>query len=689
MIIQADARSFPSPENEFWFRWKDYPRLVQECLNTSVTRAGLVSEKVIQDEKVVLQLFNEIKDSPSLVLKKVRDQIVPLIMQSPEPMAALAEIQTLFERNNLPDFAKNFRIFEILYTTKDSTGDSLLKSKISANSGRVSPVLEQSGERRRVDTLYRDDLRIAVRSNDPSLHSYLELIVEGQAVIDKVIDLGPSALSQQEQSQLEQVLNRLDRLYSNSLLGRMDAKDNTGGQTADLAERVNQVRQDLRVREGQSFSGRIAEMFTLPLGYGSLEEVLDEMNQVKTRAHKRNLYENPVVQEGKIVIQEGDLLKGMTPKALGYVLAGGAVSMEFIGVDAGSDETPFDSDVSYVRTGDTTGGVAGAIGCSLAKSYGDLILLLRNRGQYVETIPGQKVSTRYDKSHYELFKTGVHGERHYGIRTGFPSTEIDGVILKDLLLDEDLLTTLSREQIFFNIANNGFYVPVARTDGTVIFTEADYQRYRINQTELQSKLSSEDYQPQELVDELKKSPYIQRLYEMDAGTNESTESHTTKVMQRFEYYIEADFGGKVFTTEEFRLMLALHDIGKPMAVKMTGSTEAQHEYTVQTLRFALQATGLSSRKIESMIAFVNQDVLGEFIQGKVTVEQTSHELSELAEAMGMPRLDLLENVRQFLICDAGSYEGLQDSFKYSGDGKQVELADDVQEKYNLLVEALK
>jgi len=57
--------------------------------------------------------------------------------------------------------------------------------------------------------------------------------------------------------------------------------------------------------------------------------------------------------------------------------------------------------------------------------------------------------------------------------------------------------------------------------------------------------------------------------------------------------------------------------------------------------------------------------------------------------MGMPRLDLLENVRQFLICDAGSYEGLQDSFKYSGDGKQVELADDVQEKYNLLVEALK
>jgi hypothetical protein len=59
------------------------------------------------------------------------------------------------------------------------------------------------------------------------------------------------------------------------------------------------------------------------------------------------------------------------------------------------------------------------------------------------------VDFKRDTSKIEVFYTGAIGNSHYGIRTGFASTEIDCFIVKRW-----------DDRIGLEIAMNGFYIPV-------------------------------------------------------------------------------------------------------------------------------------------------------------------------------------------------------------------------------------
>ncbi|MDP2668752.1 MAG: hypothetical protein Q8P07_02865 [bacterium] len=109
---------------------------------------------------------------------------------------------------------------------------------------------------------------------------------------------------------------------------------------------------------------------------------------------------------------------------------------------------------------------------SEAKKYGELLFVLKDRGQYQHTDAGEPAYAEADK--LELFQTGVLGEQHYGIRTGFPTTEIDFMVARENFVSD----TDNLEKMYFEIAQNGYYLPITDISGKVIFTPEMYDEYR-------------------------------------------------------------------------------------------------------------------------------------------------------------------------------------------------------------------
>lgn len=655
LLREETVASFLPVENDFWHAWMTLPYDGKIVFNNKL-KDNQISIELVNEVAVYTRLFEEIENSPSLELQKIKNQLIALLLESPKPEDSLRQIQALFERNNLPDFGKRFRIFEILYLTPERDGKTKFDMEMENKGEGLSPVLKNSSHRRQVDTIYRDLLKVNIESGDPSLRLYLNAMYEGQEILDRAESEGYTSLDDREMRQLSRFLNRATVLYENSLLGRLSGQSQTET-TGDIEQSIQSLRVDLRVRDGQKISERIAEMYIKPLGYDSVESALDRMDQAKFEAHQRNLT-NPNVREGQLVINAGDLIKGVGYDVLSYILQGGSVAREYIGVDAGSDLTPFDIDTNMILSEELEKGTYQAINASLASGYGDMMLLIRDRGQFYRSDQQETVDLQYQTDRYELFHSEALADtRHFGIRTGIPSTEIDGIILKPDLLAEDELAQIKREGIYFRIANNGFFIPVVDNECNVLFNEADYNTYRLNRSAIESLLNDPKLQPKQLIEILKSSPYLKRLYEMDSGVGEgyTTEEHTEMVMGQFEKYFADQFYSSLITREEFRLMLALHDIGKPVAMRTEGSTQAQHKYTKLELTFALQAAGIPTARADIIVSFVDQDIVGEFIQGHVDAGESARKIHELSEALAISPNELLETLRMFYICDAGAY----------------------------------
>lgn len=694
-LSDSVLNSFSENDQNFWRGWRNLPGRGKEIFNQKLNTSGQITENLIKEIRVFESLFEEINKSPSQELQKIKDQLIPLLLENSQPEEALKKIISLFERNNLPDFGKKFRIFEILYYTPETDGRNRFDREITIHTN-LSPTLQKSSRLRRLDTIYKDLLRINIDSGDASLKNYLIAMKEGQEILDKFEIEGVDNLSPTELRKMTRFLNRLNVLFENSLLGRQNKKKSSPlPEPLDLKTRIANLKDDLQLKDGQKVIDRVLEMFVKPLGYESIDAVLIQMDKAKQQAHDRNLT-NPRVQEGQLEINAGDLLKGIENDVLGYILQNGSVAREYIGVSADSDSTPFDIDTGMVLKEDLEGGLPHILGASPAQGYGDLALVFRNRGQFTRNDQQENLDLRYNQKKYELFFSGYIGERHYGVRTGLPSTELDAVIMKQPLLNDEQGSTLKREGIFFNIANNGFYIPVVNPEGKVIFTEADYNLYRLDQQKITENLTGPEFKPSEFIDLLKSSPYLKTIYEMSAGVGEgyTTEQHTTMGMEQFEKYFSSKFKSSFLTREDFRLLFAFHDIGKPVAFYSEGSTYAQHEYTKKVLSYALQATGIQSSKADTIVSLVDQDILGEYFQGKVEAQKSAEQINDLSETIGVPVSDLIDILKMYFICDAGSYTadaGGQVSldsafvFKHENGGNEVNFSSEIEIKYQELL----
>ncbi|MBI5134745.1 hypothetical protein HZA86_00710 [Candidatus Uhrbacteria bacterium] len=421
--------------------------------------------KAIPKERrmIYMQVFSRISSSPSQEIQRLRDVLVQQLLETNDPIGSYEQIEDVFIKNNLPIVGKVYQVFQILYPAsklKTILGNSEHPSKTP-----LSPVLCHATPRRRQWVIYKDLLRTHVRSGNRSLREYLEVLQSGEDVMLAMEAHGLNGLDARQQEQMRYFLDKVETLFRRSQLGQRIEYVNT---TQDFEDRLEALRKEFGAREGQTITARLSEMFLEPIGLKTIAQVQEEIQRTVSNAHERGLQ---YATSATLTLSPGDLLKGVNVTYIANILQNGSVAGEYLGASSGSDLTPLDTDVSMVLASHM-GRTEDVVNASLATQYGDLILAVKDRGQFQKTT-GQK-DAKYDPDKIELFCTGVHGERHYGIRTGFPTTEIDFMIAQPQLLNQPR----QLDKIYYEIAQNGFYIPVADQKGTIIFTPEMYHQYR-------------------------------------------------------------------------------------------------------------------------------------------------------------------------------------------------------------------
>ena len=419
--------------------------------------APLEQEKKAEYFKVL----ESIGSSPSQEMQKIAAQLVDQILNSDFPLEAYKKIEEVFVKNNLPLVGKVYKIFEILNPA------SVLNKTLEKE--KISPYLKQAGEQKRYATIFRDLLKVNIQSDNRSLRNFLETLQEGEQILSQIENIGEDNIESADLKKLKYFILKLNTLFLNTQLGGSSENLILDSEPSlvDIRKSYDKLKESLQVVEGQTVNQRLLELFAKPLGYKDITEVLSAMDESKRTAHERSLKMVAAAKDGKLQLDPGDLLKGVNEEYIQHILQNGSVAKEFLGASSDSDLTPLDTDVDMLPAESAEFGFKENLDKSLAKDYGEILFVVKNRGQY--NITTADTVGDYDRSKLELFHTGAHGERHFGIRTGFPATEIDFVITEP--------GTKYFDKLCLEIVQNGYYIPVTDRDGKIIFTPEMYEDY--------------------------------------------------------------------------------------------------------------------------------------------------------------------------------------------------------------------
>lgn len=424
-------------------------------------------------------------------------QLLRIDLDDDEKMfASLERIEDVFVHNNLPFVGKAFLSFQILHpsSTLDKDFDFSEQSTISPSLKNIpnnaSQALDVSGKVRNRETIILSDLlKTSFSSNNRSIREYLKNLKEGQALVDGLLsgeiswDRFADTESttddiRAERETLSIFAQHLNVLYNNTEFGKKEPKKITGDLKRDITELVDAF----SPTERYSLSDRIVRNFAYFAGIKNFAEAEAFLNEKAEAADQRN---RVAAKKNDLKLESGDFIKGLNEiRYLPNILQNGSVAREFLGDSAGTDATPLDTDVSVV-IGEPEN-ISSGIRETEASGYGPVWAVLKGDGNrsgesrfsITRRAPGeqnQQIDPPNIGDKIEAFYTGAIGSSHYGIRTGFGSSEIDFFISNP----EDINGTPISKVIGMQTALNGFYIPVVdKEKGEIVFSPEEYDEIR-------------------------------------------------------------------------------------------------------------------------------------------------------------------------------------------------------------------
>ena len=231
-------------------------------------------------------------------------------------------------------------------------------------------------------------------------------------------------------------------------------------------------------------------------------------------------------------LQPGDLVKGIGNVCyLSDIFQNGSIAGEYLGDVSNSDATPLDTDLSVVLHGEQT--INQTMASMTANGYGDglwtvlqsdrttgedrFIITRRGKSEADQSVYDLSVpDANFDRTDLtqeeidrrlreiaeakrhrreglpklEIFATGVDGDGHYGIRTGFGMNKVDYCVTDSTRTDSTPVSEVTK----LEIALGGFYIPIVDRDSEeLVFTPADYDKMRQQMSGL-SYYRTGDYQ---------------------------------------------------------------------------------------------------------------------------------------------------------------------------------------------------
>ena len=405
--------------------------------------------------KYAAEVLQRISRSNSVEIFTFRKQLAGQVLRADNPLECLSTIEDIFIKSNIPTVGKIYSCFETLHPNFEG---------FDFNYYNVSPMLKNSSTRGRKVLVFSDLIKAAFGSNNRSVNSYLDNIEVGSRLYLEIRN-GRSfdELSDDEKNDLVSFSKHLATLYNNTLVSK-EANDVfvcSDDVVADLETLAKKLSVDGSI--DYNLGDRVVRMFCGFAGIDTLSDAREYILGKVSGADSRNRR----AASKDMILEKGDYVKGIGGIFyLGNILQNGSVAKEFLGASATSDSTPLDTDVSKILTSDGT--TREKLSSTAASGYGPIYFVLKDDSRFVTTRTHEALTDEErDRSKLEVFHTGSLGNGHYGIRTGFASSEINYIVMDSF-----------DPRVGLEIAMNGFYIPVANMDGKIIFTPEDYDLLR-------------------------------------------------------------------------------------------------------------------------------------------------------------------------------------------------------------------
>lgn len=196
-----------------------------------------------------------------------------------------------------------------------------------------------------------------------------------------------------------------------------------------------------------------------------------------------------------------------------------------------------------------------------------------------------------------------------------------------------------------------------------------------------------------IIDSLKEAdPELKSLFEQDAGVKErlTIEQHTRDVLNNWKIQMPArqlsDLSEQLGfpVAELLQDAVALHDIGKPYAVKK-GRKSLQHKYTKPILDRVLRSRGYSDSQIAFATALIDNDAIGDVLKSKTDALSAAKKIRQLASQADVSPRVFLDTLTRFYKSDAGSYPELRKNIFKQGPDGQLTIPNI---EFNILEEAI-
>ncbi|MBQ8872290.1 MAG: hypothetical protein IJ018_06035 [Bacilli bacterium] len=420
----------------------------------------------IDVEKIeyVSEVISRLSLSNSSEIFTFRKELATQILKSNNPLESLSKIEDVFIRNNIPTVGKIYSCFEILHP--DFQG-------FNFESSMVSPILKKSSTMSKKVTVFSDLIKSSFGSNNRSVNAYLKNIEFGSSLYESIKSgqIQFDSLGETEMRELNTFCSHLATLYNNTMKAKKSNETfkSNGHVLTDILELSKKLSPDGTL--DYNLADRVIRMFCGFTEIDTLEQAKEYIERKVKNADSRNRD----ASSSDMVLEQGDFIKGIGGITyLRNILQNGSVSKEYLGSGAGSDATPLDTDISMIMSSDGT--ISEKMNATAASRYGPIWLVLKNDDRFITTrTSSETLEAKRDMSKMEAFYTGALGQGHYGIRTGFASSEINYIVIDNY-----------NPKVGLEIAMNGFYIPVANKEGKIVFTPKDYD-------ELRTKMSGLSY----------------------------------------------------------------------------------------------------------------------------------------------------------------------------------------------------
>lgn len=382
-----------------------------------------------------------------------RKELAKQLLKTDNPIENLDKIEAVFVKNNIPTVGKIYSCFEILHPNFEGFIYEVDPSPVLMNSSNIT----------KKTIVFTDLIKASFGSNNRSVNDYLKNIENGYKIYEliKTDKIKLKDLKPEQQNEIITFSKHLITLYNNTIKGKNEPFKQTENVISNIFELSKLLSPNGTL--DYNLADRVVSMFCHYAGIDTLEEAKEYVNSKINLAETRNIS----ASQTNMNLEQGDYIKGIGDITyLRNILQNGSVSKEYLGASAGSDRTPLDTDISMIVKSDGT--IQEKINATAAKSYGPIWFVLKNDDRFITTRTQEGLTNiKNDMSKLEAFYTGVLDRGHYGIRTGFASSEINYMVMKEF-----------DSRVGLEIAMNGFYIPVANTEGKIIFTYEDYKKIR-------------------------------------------------------------------------------------------------------------------------------------------------------------------------------------------------------------------